>query len=345
MIEIIIAIIGIAIIARFIPSFILLSRFAYPNAKFSAIPNTYIKEKEVARLLELKNLDDFKNNIVSRDFLIEGESIGEIQKSIDVSLAKIIKMAKDDSPPKVKLFYDAYLQKLDGENIKEMVRSIYEGEEIKKYEMFSEESSKLMNKLKKAEREEAEYILREHGFEVNFDMSIEEIEREIDKILLQKLKKVPLPNSCKKARDRFLNTIIDTMNIKTILRGKHYGLKNIEKSIIEEGWEIGEWQIKELLKIDSIPEIISMLEGTSYMACLRQEINNYEKEGVIALERALDSNLIKIAGDISNENPMGLGPGIRFVVEKEFEARNLKAIAKAIGEEMQEEAWKVMVVI
>lgn len=345
MIEVIIAIIGIAIVARFVPSFILLSRFAYPNAKFSAIPNTYIKEKEVFRLLELKSLEDFKNNIVSRDFLIRGENTGEIQKSIDESLARIIKMAKEDSPPQVKPFYDAYLQKLDGENIKEIVRSIYEEKEIKEYEMFSEESSILMEKLKKAEREEAEYILREHGFEINFDMSIEEIEREIDKTLLKRLKEVDLPKSCRRARDRFLNTIIDTMNIKTILRGKHYGLRNIEKSIIEGGWEISDWQIKELLKIDSVHEIISMLEGTSYMACLRQEINNYEKEGVVALERALDSNLIKVAGEISNENPMGLGPGIRFVVEKEFEARNLKAIAKAIGEEMQEEAKKVMVVV
>jgi len=55
--------------------------------------------------------------------------------------------------------------------------------------------------------------------------------------------------------------------------------------------------------------------------------------------------MIKAAGEISNECPMGIGPGIRFMVEKEYEARNLKAISKAIEANMREEAWNVVVVV
>lgn len=342
MIIVIFAIVGIAIALKFLPSLILLSKFAYPNAKFSAIPISFLKEKELARLLESKNLEDFKNNVISKDFIIEGENIKEMQKSIDKSLAKIILMAKNDSPKKVKDFYDAYLKKIDADALKNAIKNAIENQEIEQY-AFSDEIKKIIRELKKAEKEEIEAILKKYGYNISLDMKFEEIEREIDKKIIKDLMEVPLPSSCNKAREKFIEVFIDILNLKTLLRGKYYNLKNIERSIIEGGWEITEWQIKELLKIDSIPEIVSLLEGTSYMPYLRQAITDFEKEGVIALEKALDKYLIDAVGDIANENPLSIGPGIRFIVEKEFEARNLKAIVKAIGEEMREEAWKVIV--
>ena len=343
-IEAIIVIATAAVVAKFMPSLILLSRFSYPNAKFSAIPTTFLNEKEIARLLESKTLDDLKNNVVSRDFILDGENVMEIQKSIDASLIKIIQMAKNDSPKQVRDFYDAYLQKIDGEAIKKAIRDIIEEKEMGEYVVFSEIAKKHMEEIRNVEREELFEIMRRHGYEIEENMSIEAIEREIDKKLLQNLLDAKLPKSCRKARDKFVKTLIDVINIKTILRGKYYGLKNIEESILAGGWEISEWQINELLKIDSIAEIISMLEGTSYMPFLRQAITDFEKEGVVALEKALDKYMIKAVADIANENPLGIGPGIRFIVEKEYEARNLKAIAKAVAEEMVSEAWKVVVV-
>ena len=344
-IEIIVAVIGISVAAKILPSFVLMSRFAYPNAKFSAISNAYIKEKEVTRLLESKNLEDLKNNVVSRDFVLEGNSAEEIQKSIDRAMVKIIRMAKDDSPPAVRDFYDAYLQRMDGENIKKAIREVMEGKEVGEYVMFSEEGNNLMEKIKRAEREELEEILRKEGFNISLDMSQESIEREIDRVMILRMAEAKMPKSCVKARDKFAGIMVDVINLKTLIRGKHYGKKEIEKNLIEGGWEISEWKMKELLKIDSVAEIISMLEGTSYMPYLRQAITDYEKKGVMALENALDKYMIKAAGEISNECPMGIGPGIRFMVEKEYEARNLKAIAKAIEANMREEAWNVVVVV
>ena len=99
-----------------------------------------------------------------------------------------------------------------------------------------------------------------------------------------------------------------------------------------------------MLKIDAVPEIISLLEGTSYFPELRQAIAEYEEEGVIALEKALDKHLIRAVGEIANEYPLTIGPGLRFIIEKEFEARNLKIVIKAVGEGMQEEAKKLLVV-
>lgn len=342
-IVVIVALIGLAIATKALPSLILLTKFAYPNAKFSAIENTYLKERELTKLLEIENLKQLKENIISRDFMIKGETINEMQKSVDESLAKIILMAKNDSPKKVRKFYDVYLEKIDADMLKKAIMNAIEGREIKEY-AFSDEISNIIEKLKKATKEEIEKILKEHGFAISPEMSFEEIEKEVDKKIIEKIMNVPLPLSCNKAREKFAKILIDIINLKTILRGKHYKLKDIEKYILPNGWEISDWQIKELLKIDAVPEIISLLEGTSYFPELRQAIAEYEEEGVIALEKALDKHLIRAVGEIANEYPLTIGPGLRFIIEKEFEARNLKIVIKAVGEGMQEEAKKLLVV-
>lgn len=341
MIEIVIIIALIALMARFLPSLILLSQFSYPNAKFSAIENKFLKEKELTKLLECKNLEELKNNVISRDFIIEGENVKEMQESIEKSLIKLLLMAKNDSPKKVRDFYDAYMEKIDAEKLKRAIRSLLEEKEIEE-KAYSQKIKNIIEKLKKADREQAELILKEYGYEIDFEKSVEEIEKEIDKKAIERLLLAELPKNCRKARDKFVGILIDILNLKTIFRGKYYGM-DIEKILLDGGWEISEWQIKELLKLTSIPEIISTLEGASYFASLRQAITDFEKEGVIALERALDKHLLKVANEIANEFTLNIGPGIRFIVEKEFEARNLMAIVKAVGEGMQEEAKKVLV--
>ena len=171
-------------------------------------------------------------------------------------------------------------------------------------------------------------------FNVSLDMPFEEIEREIDKKIINELLELNLPRHSRKAKNKFVRSMIDIMNIKSILRGRYYGIKHIEKNIIPHGWELAEWQIDRLLKIDSISEIISLLEGTSYYPPLKEAIVDFEKEGVVAFERALDKHLLYISSLIANENPLAIGPGIRFLIEKEFEVRNLKAISKGIEEKM-----------
>lgn len=344
MIELLIAVAGIAVLVRFLPSFMLYAGFSYPNAKFSAIPTSYIKEREVMRLLELKNLEDVTNNVVSRDFVLEGDTAQKIQQSIDASLVRIIAMAKKDSPAKVRCFYDAYLEKIDAETLKKAVKARMEGHEVEGT-AFSDAGKELLDKLAGAEVDELIPILREYGYDVTPEMSYDDIETAIDRRSMERLLSVKLPASCRKARDKFVKTMIDICNIKTILRGKQYGFEDTEPYILPGGWELSEWQIRELLRMGTIPEIISMLEGTSYMPYLRQAINEFETEGVVALERALDRCLIRAAGDIANDNTLAMGPGIRFLVEKEFEARNLKIIAKAVAEGLQDDARRVVVTV
>ena len=63
-----------------------------------------------------------------------------------------------------------------------------------------------------------------------------------------------------------------------------------------------------------------------------------------ALEMVLDRTLLRHVANISMEDPLGLGPGIRFLIEKWYEARNLKCIIKGVGENMNPDLIEQVVV-
>ncbi len=336
-------------IAKFFPSLMVIAQFTYPNAKFSAIGATYLGERELTHLINSKNMEDLKNNVVSKDFHMEGETIEEMQESIDASLTQIMEMAKKDSPRSVKKFYDTYIKKIDAHLLKNVLKAIVEEREIPKGEPFSQEIKNFVANVKDVSRDKLSPIFSSYGMEEIWSLIEEkapfmEIERAVEKKVIKELLAVPLPKSCRHARDVFVKYFIDVLNMKAIFRAKYVRMELKEDHLFGEGREIPRWQLEHFLKIDAIPEIISLLEGTSYIKPLRDVLGEFEKEGVGELERGLDTHFLSIVGNIAIEHTMNLGPGIRFVVEKEFEAQNLRAIIKGIGEGMQpEKIWNVVV--
>ena len=69
-------------------------KFAYPNAWFEAIGNPYIKENELNRLLDSKNLIEFKDTLNTfKDYNIKGENSQEIHQSLDEAFVRSIKIS------------------------------------------------------------------------------------------------------------------------------------------------------------------------------------------------------------------------------------------------------------
>jgi V/A-type H+/Na+-transporting ATPase subunit C len=337
-------------VAKFAPLLVSISSFTYPNAKFNAIGSGYLREKELSNLIGSKNLEDFKNNIANRDFIIKGEKIGEVQESVDESLADIIRMASKDSPGKVGKFYYAYLQKLDARTIKDAVRNVMEGKKVEDAVVFSPNSEEFIGKINEGGKDGLVPALSSFGMDeirklVESNATYTEIEYAIDRKIVEDIGNAAVPHSCIHSRDVFVKRLIDVLNLKAILRAKYYRIEGVENMLFGEGRELPSWKLEHMIKIKDIPEIISLLDGTSYIKPLRDVMPAYEKEGISALEIALDRQLIRHAADIALEDTMELGPGIRFIVEKEFEARNLKAIAKGVGEGLPpERIWKLMVI-
>jgi len=138
------------------------------------------------------------------------------------------------------------------------------------------------------------------------------------------------------------------LNIKNVLRAKQLGYdKDSCKSLfLGEGQEIPLWKFNELAEADSVSQLISSLEGSSYYDPLKNSVEDYNREGSVqVLENALDRNFLNIVRDISMQNYVSIGPTIRFLVSKEFEIRNLKSIVKGIEENISSDTIKRVLVI
>ena len=355
---VIISSIIIGVFAAIIRPFSTYVAFAYPNAKFEAIGNPFINEKELNRIIDSKNLSDFKDTLnSSKDYNISGDCVYEIQKSLDDNFIGTIEMMKKDSSKKMKGFYEIYTKKLDIYLIKNAVKHKIDDKEINEdiiNQAVLPETRDTIKRITESEKQNLPNILKNYGFEKEvIDIITEEkidfmrFDTAIDKNIIELIKRVKVPYNCDKAKQRFVNHLTDIINVKNVLRAKqlNYDTDSIKKLILGEGQEIAPWKLKEISEIETVPQVISSLEGTSYYDALKNVIEEYDKErSVQILENALDGHLLKVVRDISTQNFVTIGPTFRFIISKEFEIKNLKIIVKSIGEEINSDIIKPLLI-
>ncbi len=346
---------AIAVISRPFSSYM---KFVYPNAKFEAIGNPYIKEKELNPIIETKNIDEFKEQInTTKDYDIKGNTSQELQGSLDKNLIKTIDMMKKDSSKKMNQFFDTYLEKKDFYLIKKELKNKIVNDKVKDENIektIFKQNKKLLLNIKDIKQGELVQILIDYGFsdEIKEIITKEKtdfllIDKIVDEYYINKLKNVKVPYKCEKGKKRFIQIFIDINNVKNALRAKQMDYKKEEtmKLFLGEGLEIAKWKYEEIADSDSVSQAISSLEGTSYYQGLKNNIERYNKEkSVQILEDSLDTIYLKNIKDISQENYITIGPTIRFLVSKEYEIRNLKVIAKGVFEKLNKELIKELLI-
>ena len=328
--------------------------FAYPNAKYEAIGNPFISDKELNRVVETKDLISFKDALnSSKDYELSGENTLDIQQSLDDNLIQTIKIMQKESSKKMYVFFNNFLEKYDIYLIKNAIKAKLEDKKIDEKQIdkaILPKTKQLMEKLIESDNQNFSEILKSYGFDKDvIDAVTEEkfdilkIDTAIEKYIIFKFKNTKVPYKCESATQKFVGTLIDTITIKNILRAKQLGYNNedCKKLYIGEGQEIAPWKFKEISEQDSVPHVISSLEGTSYFDSLKNVIEAYNStKSVQVLENALDSNLLKLVENISTKNYVTIGPTIRFIVSKEFEIDNLKMIAKGVSEGLSSETYR-----
>jgi len=345
----------IALISRSFSTYVM---FTYPNAKFEAIGNPYITEKELSRVIETKDLTTFKDTLnASKDYDLSGDTTNAIQQSLDDNLIRTIEMMQKDSSKKMHDFFNTYIEKLDIYLIKNTLKNKLEKKKIDEKiinKAILPTTKTLLQKIIESEKQSIPEILKNYGFKTDVIEAVSEetfdflkIYTIMDKYIINKFREIKVPYKCENAKQKFINTLIDTITIKNILRAKQLGYdeESCKKLFLGEGQEIAPWKFKEIAELDSVPHVISSLEGTSYYDSLKNVIEDYNKDkSVQVLENALDSNLLKLIEDISIKNYVTIGPTIRFIVSKEFEIENLKIIAKGISENLSSDIIKNLLV-
>jgi V/A-type H+-transporting ATPase subunit C len=347
--SVIIAVLGL--MARPFSTYVM---FAYPNAKYEAIGNPYISEKELNRVIETRDLVNFKDALnASKDYELSGENSSEVQESLDVNLIQTIKMMQKESSKKMFDFYNTFLEKYDIYLIKNTIKTKLEEKKIDEKlidKAILQKTKTFLQKIIDSEKQGLTEILKKYGFEKKLIEAVIEdnydtlkIDTAFEKYLINKFKNTKVPYKCESAKKKFVGRLIDTITIKNVLRAKQLGYdeESCKKLFIGEGQEIAPWKFKELSEQDSVPHIISSLEGTSYFDSLKNVIETYNSyKSVQVLENALDSNLLKLVENISTKNYVTIGPTIRFIVSKEFEIENLKIVAKGVSEGLESDTFK-----
>ena len=130
----------------------------------------------------------------------------------------------------------------------------------------------------------------------------------------------------------YVGTQVDVANLKLIIRAKQDGLDYdaVAPYILEEGYQLREWKLKDLMESPDVTNVVSGLEGTKYAEALTDAMPVYNETGSVAVfEKALDVYASNYAKSLSSKKPLGVGPIIGYLSQKENEIKNLKIIARA----------------
>ncbi len=355
---IIIAIIAgaIAVLSRPFATYL---KFVYPNAKFEAIGNPFIHEKELDNLSQSNNLEGFTESLnASKDYDITGESIQEIQHALDEHFLRQVTMMQQDSSKKLTAFFTAYLRKYDIHLVRNEIKNTLQGNEpseTAQEKAILNETKKLLGRLQTTDREHLPSVLQQHEFSNQLisllqqeDINLLAVDVELDKHLIHLLKHARVPYKCEPAKNQFTGMLLDIRNIKNLLRGKHlgYDADTCKKLFVDEGRELARWKFDELAEVDGVAQVISGLEGTRYYEPLKNTIEAYHTHNSVQfLELALDQYSLQVTRELSTNYYVTIGPTLRFLFSKEFEIQNLKIIAKAIGEHIDTERMKRLIVL
>jgi len=336
---------AIAIIARPFSTYV---KFVYPNAKFEAMGNPFIGDKELDSVAESKDIISFKETINTlKDYNVAGETMYSLQQSLDDSFLATVDMMQKDSSKKMKEFFEVYLEKQDMPLLKNVLKNKILGNTISKdaaEKALTPQGHMLLETIIEAETTELPTLLKKHGYgeDVTSVLSdlhdFTELDIALDKHYITKLLQITVPYKCESAKQHYAKSLIDTIHIKNVLRAKQLGYneERCKKMFMLEGREIPQWKYNELSECDGVAQIITNLEGTSYYTACKDAIEAYNTtNSVQVFEIALDSAFLKNIKDISIQNYSTIGPTLRFLVSKEFEIRNLKIIAKGVDEHIQ----------
>jgi V/A-type H+-transporting ATPase subunit C len=152
-----------------------------------------------------------------------------------------------------------------------------------------------------------------------------------------------LPHAIAVPAREFIGKYIDIANIKVLLRCKSMGY-DAEQYIVYRGRELAEWKLKELAKAPGVPELINELEPTEFKF-LSAHIEAYKRtQSCHAFENALERYFLEYLRWFAVKHGLTLGVPIKFVLAKEYEIKNIRAIAHAVYKALPAEDARTVLV-
>ena len=238
-----------------------------------------------------------------------------------------------------------YLRKFDAWNVKTVIRGIYTGAETDEIEddlirtgEFSER--RLDRLLEAASVEDAVEVLSGTIFGEPLEAALEDfentdtlvpLENAIDRAFFSHLLDEvgqPEPDSPTALYREFLEAEIDFRNLRNALRIARSGADIDPAEYFIDGGRL--FDAEELRQLASnTDELISAISESAYGEDLSVALEELEgANSLIAFEHALNTALLEYSGKLSNRYPLSICPVLAYILGKEREIENIRAIAR-----------------
>ena len=137
-----------------------------------------------------------------------------------------------------------------------------------------------------------------------------------------------VPNSPRALYREFLEAEIDFRNLRNALRIARSGADiDPAEYYIERGKLFGSEELRRLAT--NVDELVERVRGSTYGEELSGALEELETaDSLIGFEHALDAALLEYSVKLSNRYPLSVCPVISYVLAKEREVENIRAIAR-----------------
>ena len=318
-----------------------------PSARVRARKGRLFDEKQISEIVETNNVEEVENYLKGVPDYADVLDEYPLDKALDVERANTYDFIARLAPKEVKDPFVIMSKKSDIDNIKSLLTAKevgLNGDETREllipcgslYAQLesladSENVSDIVTSLDGTEYATA---LEDALPQYESTNMILPLESALDKYYLGKLlhsSDVPADEN-RQIMYAYVGTQVDVANLKLIIRAKQDGLDYdaIAPYILEEGYQLREWKLKDLMESPDVTNVVSGLEGTKYAEALTDAMPVYNETGSVAVfEKALDVYASNYAKSLSSKKPLGVGPIIGYLSQKENEIKNLKIIARA----------------
>lgn len=235
-----------------------------------------------------------------------------------------------------------YLRKFDAWNVKTVLRGIYSGADRESVETdlirAGELDDRLLDRLLDVGSiEEAIDLLDRTTFadplRVAFDDYEESgvlvpLENAIDRVFYEQLLSGLVVGEATETYREFLQAEIDFRNARNALRLARSGA-DVDPSeyFIEGGRLFTAGQLNALAS--NVDELVATIRESTYGDDLDDALAEFERvDSLISLERALDAALLEYSDRLGFVHPLSVAPVISYILAKEREVDNIRAIAR-----------------
>ena len=318
-----------------------------PSARVRARKGRLFDEKQISELVETNNVDEVENYLKGIPEYADVLDEYSLDKALDVERANTYALIARLAPEEIKDPFIIMSKKSDIDNIKSLLTA-------KEVGLTADETSELLIPCGALYDELQNLVSADNVSDIvtaldntEYATSLEDalplyedtnmilpLESALDKYYLGKLLRstdVPADEN-RQILFSYVGTQVDVANLKLIIRAKEDGLDYdaISPYILEEGYQLREWKLKDLMESPDVTNVVSGLEGTKYADALTDAVSLYNDTGSVSVfEKALDVYASNYSKSLASKKPLGIGPIIGYLSQKENEITNLKIIARA----------------